>query len=365
MRIESVEFHTVRVNPRVDWTFVQVRADGGLSGLGELNPSVRRSGRLPLAREMADSLVGRDPRRVRELVEGFRPPELDAAGVRVLSGLDQALWDLLGKSLAAPVHALLGGACRQEIRVYANINRATRGDRSPEAFARNAAAAVSDGHGAVKLAPFDHLPRALDSAEAGRGGIESLRAVRDAVGPGVDVLVDCHSRFTTKGALEVAGELGDLDLFWFEEPVPQDDFEGYGRVKAACGMPVAGGESRALRGGWWEVLHRRALDVAMPDVTIVGGISELHLVAAMAAARGIPTAPHGPFGPVVTAASAQAMAAHPEFLILEYAWGETPWRAELIQPAERIAGGRFQVPETPGLGVELDMEVVDEHRLRD
>ena len=130
-------------------------------------------------------------------------------------------------------------------------------------------------------------------------------------------------------------------------------------------MPVAGGESRALCRGWWEVLHRRALDVAMPDVTIVGGISELHQVAAMAASRGIPTAPHGPFGPVVTAASAQAMAAHPEFLILEYAWGEAPWRAQLIQPPERIAGGRLAVAEAPGLGVELDMRVVDEHRLPD
>ena len=364
MRIESFEFHTVRVGPHVDWTFVEVRA-GGLSGLGELNPSVRRTGRLPLAREMADSLVGRDPRRVRELVEGFRPPELDAAGGRVLSGLEQALWDLLGKSLQAPVHALLGGACRGEVRVYANINRATRGDRSPEAFARHAAAAVGDGHDAVKLAPFDHLPRALDSAEAGRDGIECLRAVREAVGQEVEVLVDCHSRFTEKGALETAEALGGLDLFWFEEPVPQDDYDGYRRVQAECGMPVAGGESRSLRRGWWEVLHRRALDVAMPDVTIVGGIFELHQVAAMAAARGIPTAPHGPFGPVVTAASAQAMAAHPEFLILEYAWGEAPWRAELIRPAERIAGGRLPVPDAPGLGVELDMETVEEHRVND
>ena len=326
---------------------------------------MRRSGHLPLAREMADSLLRRDPRRIRELVERFRPAELDAVGVRALSGLEQALWDLIGKSLRAPVHALLGGACRQEIRVYANINRATRPDRSPEAFARNAAAAVSEGHDAVKLAPFDGLPAAVDGVEPARGGIECLRAVREAVGPEVDVLVDCHSRFTTRGALGVAEALGDLDLFWFEEPVPQDDYEGYGRVQAECGMPVAGGESRALRRGWWEVLERRALDAAMPDVTIVGGISELHQVAAMAAVRGIPTAPHGPFGPVVTAASAQAMAAHPEFLILEYAWGEAPWRAELIRPAERIAGGRLAVAEAPGLGVELDMGVVDAHRLPD
>ncbi len=365
MRIENVEFHTVRVSPLVDWTFVQVLTDDGLSGLGELNPSVRRGGRLPLARKMADSLVGRDPRRIRQIVDGFRPAELDAAGVRVLSGLEQALWDLLGKSLQAPVHALLGGACRREVRVYANINRATRPDRSPEAFARNAAAAVRDGHDAVKLAPFDGLPPAVDGVGPAGAGIDCLRAVRDTIGPGVDLLVDCHSRFTAKGALETAEALGGLDLFWFEEPLPQDDYDGYERVKAGCGMPVAGGESRALCRGWWEVLHRRALDVAMPDVTIVGGLSELHQVAAMAASRGIPTAPHGPFGPVAAAAAVQAMAAHPEFLILEYAWGEAPWRAQLIQPPERIAGGRLAVSGAPGLGVELDMRVVDEHRLPD
>ena len=183
MRIESVRIHTVRVGPHVDWTFVQIHTDDGLRGLGEINPSVRRTGHLPPAREMADSLVGRDPRRGPAARGGLPPHRAGRGGVRVLSGLEQSLWDLLGKSLEAPVHALLGGACRREIRVYANINRATRGDRSPEAFARHAAAAVRDGHDAVKLAPFDHLPAALDSVESARGGIECLRAVRDAVAP--------------------------------------------------------------------------------------------------------------------------------------------------------------------------------------
>jgi galactonate dehydratase len=330
--------------------------------LGELNPTVKRSAEnLGVLRQMAQVLVGRDPRRIEQLVAEFKPAELDRIGFRVLSALEQALWDLLGKSLQTPVHALLGGACRDDIRIYANINRANREDRSPEAYASKAAAAVRDGFDAIKVGVFDDLPRGIDHATDAQAGIDRLRAVREAIGPNVELLVDCHSHFTVAGALEVAEELQDVGLFWFEEPIPQDDYDGYLQVMAACGLPVAGGESRMHRRGWWDVLDRQALDIVMPDVTIVGGIGELSKVAGMAAARGIPTAPHGPFGPVTTAASVHAMAAHPEFLILEYAWGEAPWRADLFLPAETIVNGRIPVSQRPGLGLELNPEVLAAH----
>ena len=363
MKITRIDIETVHVTERVDWTFAHIETDTGIRGLGELNPSVRRSDALGVVRQMADALIGRDPRRIEENVALFDPAALDRFGFRALSALDQALWDILGKSLDAPVHALLGGACRDEIRLYANINRATRKDRSPEGFARNAAAAVKDGFDAVKLAPFDGMPRGIDRAENAQAGIDALRVVRQAIGPKVDLLVDCHSHFTVKGALEVAAALADLDLYWFEEPIPGDDIDGYLEVKARCGLPVAGGESRVHRRGFWEVLDRRALDIAMPDVTIVGGISELKKVAALAEARGIPTAPHGPFGPVTTAASVHAMAAHPAFPILEYAWGEVPWRHALTLPAEKITNGRIALPQTPGLGIELNPDTVAEYRV--
>jgi galactonate dehydratase len=220
---------------------------------------------------------------------------------------------------------------------------------------------VRDGFDAVKVGVFDELPRSIECADDARAGIDCLRAVREAIGPDVDLLVDCHSHFTAAGALDVAEQLQDVGLFWFEEPIPQDDFDGYLQVMAGCGMPVAGGESRMHRRGWWDVLDRRALDIAMPDVTIVGGIGELSKVAGMAATRGIPTAPHGPFGPITTAASVHAMAAHPDFLILEYAWGEAPWRANLILPAETITNGRIAVSQAPGLGVELNPEMLSAH----
>ena len=363
MKITAINLETVRVTERVDWTFVHIDTDEGIRGLGELNPAVRRSDHLGTVRQMSAALIGRDPRQIEKLVALFDPAKLDRFGFRVLSALDQALWDILGKWLAAPVYALLGGACRDEIRLYANINRATRGDRSPTAFARNAAQAVADGFDAVKLAPFDGLPRGIDSAADAADGIAAMRAVRDAIGPGIDLLVDCHSRFTAKGALDVAAALRELDLYWFEEPVPDEDYDGYREVKARCGIPVAGGESRMHRRGFWEAINRDTLDYAMPDVTIVGGISELKKVATLAEARDIPTAPHGPFGPVTTATSVHAMAAQPLFPILEYAWGEAPWRRDLIQPAENIVNGRVPLPQLPGLGFELNAETVAQHRI--
>ena len=363
MKITGIEIETIHVTERVDWTFVHINTDKGIRGLGELNPSVRRADELGTLRQMAETLIGREPRQIEKLHALFDPASLDRIGFRALSALDQAFWDILGKSLDAPVHALLGGACRDEIRLYANINRATRGDRSPEAFARNATAAVSDGFDAIKLAPFDGLARGIDKAEDAADGIACMQAVRQAIGPNVDLLIDCHSHFTAKGALAVAKALADLDLFWFEEPVPDEDIAGYLEVKAKSGLPIAGGESRMHRRGFWQACNDNILDIAMPDVTIVGGICELKKVAAMAEARGIRTAPHGPFGPVTTASSVHAMAAHPAFTILEYAWGEVPWRPTLTLPNEKISNGRITLPQTPGLGIELDEKIVAAHRI--
>ena len=235
-------------------------------------------------------------------------------------------------ALGVPVADLIGGRCRDEIPLYANINRATT-DRTPAGFARNAAAAIADGFDAVKLAPFDGMPAGIDRASDAREGIACMEAVRAAIGPDISLLIDCHSHFTARGGCEVFDALKDLDLYWYEEPVPDEDHEGYRTIKDHIDVPLAGGESLMYREGFWPVLDQGLMDVIMPDVTIVGGLGELKKVAAMAEGRGIPTAPHGPFGPLTIAAGVQAMAAHPGFQVLEYAWGEVPWRHELIEPA--------------------------------
>ena len=153
MKISHLELETVRVNERETWVFVLMHTDAGITGLGELNPSAPRRACIDLLDRLGQRLVGRDPRHISALYAELRGEVSDLVGARCLSALDQCLWDLLGQSLEEPVHALLGGACKDAIRLYANITRATP-SRTAESFARNAAGAVADGFTAVKLAPF-------------------------------------------------------------------------------------------------------------------------------------------------------------------------------------------------------------------
>ena len=365
MKITGIEVVGVRVNQWLEWVFVQVDTDAGIRGLGELAPGGNTPDCLIALRDLEVRLAGRDPRQIERFVHECARDESAHAQRLALSAVEQALWDILGKSLGVPVFRLLGGACREEIRLYANINRVSRRpeERTPAFFARNAAAAVAEGFDAVKLAPFDGMPREIDRARDVAPGIAAMEAVRQAIGPDVDLLIDCHSHFTVAGALDVADALRDLDLYWFEQPTPESDLEGLLRIKEQSGMRIAGGEQRTEPPSFWEPLERRALDVVMPDVTVVGGIGALRRAADLAAARGVPTAPHGPFGPVAIAAGVQAMAAHPQFLILEFGWGEADWRRELVLPPERIENGRIPLRDAPGLGVELNPEAVEAHRV--
>ena len=361
MKIAELQVETVAVNERETWVFVLLHTDAGLTGLGELNPSAPRHASLDVLRQMGQYLHGRDPRQIAVLHDELCTDGQDLVGVRAFSAVEQCLWDLLGQSLEVPIYMMLGGKSHEAIRLYANITRATR-ELTPEAFVQSARGAVADGFSAVKLAPFSG-PGPIDSLDGLDMQIECARAVRHAVGHDIAVMLDCYGLFTARAALELLEILEDADLYWFEEPVADDDFEGYLLVKDGWPVPLAGGERYELRGGFWPARERRIFDVAMPDVGIVGGVGELDKVASMAECRGIQIAPHGPFGPVTLAAGAQVMAAHPGFLVLEYPWGLNDWRHELVDPAERIVDSYLQLSERPGLGVALNPEVLAEHRV--
>jgi len=361
MKVTGIEFDAVHVNHRGDWVFVHVLTDEGVQGLGELRSGKNYEARVAAVRALGEDLKGKDPRNIESIVAGYTHGGRSWDEVCALSAVEQALWDLLGKSLGVPVYTLLGGKCRDEIRLYANINRATT-TRTPEGFAQNAAAAVAEGFDAVKLAPFDGLP-VVDSAQEAKVGIACMQVVREAIGDQVDLLVDCHSRFTAKAALEVADALRDLNLFWFEQPTSEKSLKDCLEVKENCGLTIAGAEQRSLRSEFVEVFEHRSMDVIMPDVTVIGGLSELKKVGDMAQAWGMPTAPHGPFGPITIAAGVQAMASLPNFLILEFGWGEVPWRSQLTWPHEVIVNGRIPLTDRPGLGFELNMDLVNEHRV--
>ena len=371
MKITGVRTSLVKVTKRGDWVFVRVDTDEGITGIGEASQSGNDGLALATLRQMADRLIGQDPLRIGTIWGGLAHPGgvFSGRGGRpmqtALSGVEQALWDILGKALSVPVHVLLGGRLRDRIRLYANINRATW-DRSPEGFAENARCAVQEGFTAIKCAPFDEVHRRnLDRADLRRGadaGLARLWAIREAIGKDVDLLVDCHARFTPSLARQIAKEMEALGMFWYEEPVPCTQLQVLSEVTACSPVPVASGESLFGREGFWEMIADRAVDVLMPDVKHAGGIQECVRIAGLAEVMETPIAPHNPAGPVSTAASVHLCSVIPNFLILEYAWGEVPWRSSIVAPAEEIVDGHLLVPEVPGLGVALNEEVEEAHR---
>jgi galactonate dehydratase len=279
--------------------------------------------------------------------------------------LEQALWDILGQHLNVPIYTLLGGRLRDRLRLYANINRHVT-DRSPTGFAQAARQAVDEGFTAIKLAPFDELNRPdhirTGPKAAWQAGVERVKAVRAAIGTEVELAVDCHQRMDLSEALLVAEALAECNLFWYEEPVPSSQPEGLAQVTATAPMPTASAETCYALEGFRPFLTGHVVDVIMPDVKHDGGILETRRIADAARLNQILVSPHNPSGPVATAASAQVASVMTNFLILEYAWGEVEWRAELLEPAERIEAGYLVLPEEPGLGHRLNWKMVDKRR---
>lgn len=363
-KITAIEPVVVRVNHRGDWVFVQVHTDIGITGLGEASHSTNDALVVATLAVCGEELAGQSPYQINDVRR--RLARLDGGRVShtALSAIEQALWDVFGQALGVPIHALFGGAIRERIRLYANINRHVT-DRTPEGFARAARAAVADGFTAVKLAPFDEL-RAADHTRTGpraawRPGVERVRAVRAAIGDQVELAVDCHGRMEASEAIHVAHALADCDLMWYEEPVPHRFPDELARVSRAVPMPTASAEQVFGIAGFRPFLTRPAVAVIMPDVKHAGGLREVADIGAAAQMTQLLVAPHNPSGPVATVASGHVASTLESFAILEYAWGEVDWRAKLLVPPEPVAAGYLAVSQGPGLGHRLDPVLVEEH----
>lgn len=372
MQITNLDIIRVGVNERGDWIFVRLMTDEGLTGIGEASHGGGGLERdaivsMILREQCLPILRGPDPRAVvpatvalHRFVRGF-------AAATAVSACEQALWDLAGRAAGLPVHRLLGRPVRERIPLYANVNRGTN-DRTPEGFAHSAATAVTEGFKAVKCAPFDGVERQRvrdrDQRKRLRQGLDRVAAIRDAVGDEVDVQVDCHCRLDVPTAVEVAAELRQLGVTWFEEPLPASDIDGLSRLcPQVVDLELIGGEGLFGIAGYWPYLARNIWDVVMPDVKHCGGIASLIAIARIAEARGVAVAPHNPSGPVAMIASAHAAAVMPALQSLEYAWGEVLWRPSLITLCEQIADGEIVLPTEPGLGITLDDATVANHRI--
>ncbi len=363
MKIARVTTRAVRVNHRGDWIFVRVETDDGLVGWGEASHSGDDRAVRVAIETLGRRAVGRPPFDIEWITNPAATAARGMIASVAASGLEHALWDLIGKTTGQPVHNLLGGRLRDRVRLYANINRSVV-DRSPDAYAAKAVDAVAEGFQAIKCAPFDGVEWSSIDDDSGRRalrlGLDRVRAIRRAIGPEIDLSVDCHGRFDVPTGRWVADQLVPERLYWFEEPIAGDDASSLLQIKPHVSTRLVGGENRIGREGFRDLLERHAVDAIMIDLKFVGGILEGKKIAAMAETYHVAVSPHSPAGPVASAAGAQLCATLPNFLVLEYAWGEVPWRADLVG-GESIVDGYVVLSERPGLGIGMNERLLNEH----
>jgi galactonate dehydratase len=371
LRVVGFELLPVRATERTVWLMVRLRTDAGLTGLGEAsdafgfaNTTKQDAGRMEAElRGFFNLIDGKSPLDIAAYRRQGEPLALKGGLVSATaySAIEQALWDLAGKSLDVPTFALFGGRLRDTLPVYANINRATQ-PRTPAGFAASARAALADGFRAVKAAPFDGFPPLTAPAAtieaAVENGIACIAAIRDAVGTEVEVMVDCHSFFDVPLAERVARRLEPQNLAWYEEPVPPEKTDVTLAIHRRIRQPMAGGEVLFGVAGFSPLTRAGAVNVIMPDVKHCGGLLELTRIATVAEQDGVAVAPHNPSGPVSTAASVQVCAVLKNFRLLEFQWGESAWRHDVVDPPERFERGTIRVPDRPGLGIDLNEKVV-------
>jgi galactonate dehydratase len=270
-----------------------------------------------------------------------------------MSGIEHALWDIAGKAAGLPVYMLLGGKCREKIRVYQSAS----GDE-PAAVADSARALVGKyGYTAVKMSPHGSAPSARPYNEVTRQAGERVRAVREALGPDVDIGVDIHARFFEPSrALRLARAIEPYHPMWLEEPIRPENTAAMARLAEHVNIPLASGECNYTKHEFREILAAQALDIVQPDVCLCGGLMELKKIAAMAEAHYVVVAPHNPMGPVATTVNVHFAASTPNFFILEYHPDDQAPRKDLLREPLMVDHGYIPVPNKPGFGIELNEE---------
>lgn len=351
MKIASIELFHVR--PR--WLLLKMQTDGGLVGWGEPTLEGRTQTVEAAVREMSRVLLGEDPRRIEHLWQRMYRGGFYRGGpvlCSAISGIEHALWDILGKSLGVPVHQLLGGAVRERIRMYGWVRGEPTGD-----YIDNFLHAVEDRRfTAYKFCPVDACAP-IATPQAMRRAQERVAAAREAAGPDIDIALDFHGRTTPALARRLAQRFEPYDPLFIEEPVLPGDTAALKAIAQSTTIPIAAGERLFTRWQFQDLIEQQAVAVVQPDLSHVGGIFEARKIAAAAEARNIAVAPHCPLGPIALAASLQLDACTPNFLCQEHV---TLGDGYLKTPFE-VVDGHIAVPTGPGLGIEVDEEALKHH----
>jgi len=372
MRVVSARIYLVEIDARRP-VILEATTDAGVTGIGEAAVAygTGATAAAAMVKELTERfLLGSDPFRIEDTWSRMYDHTFWAKGggpiiYAGISAIEQALWGIKGKALGVPVYEMLGGKCRDTVRVYANgwSFRCLK----PEEFAREAERVVSDGYTALKLYPLAqpdrsnphgslrHVSRRSIDREAEELAVARVRAVREAVGPAVDVLLDMSEELTPEAAIRLGRKVEEFDIFFFEEPVDPFDVAALKKVSEHVNLPIAVGERLYTRYGFRPVMEQRAADILQPDIGNTGGIMEAKKIAAMAETYSMRIQPHVCASPVSTAAALQLDACIPNFIIQELYPYRAPGHFAVVDHAPEldVRGGHLPIPTRPGLGVEL------------
>lgn len=368
MKITKLQTQIVQAGLNRTWVFVEVHTDVGHIGVGEASQSRLDVGIVAQVQEVETLLIGKNPLDIREQLPLLirQPWVMGRIRHAAVSAIEQALWDLSGKALGVPVYQLLGGKVRDRVRLYANITLATP-SKTPEDYAINAMKAVDQGFTAIKFNAYDALPAFSlptphpEFKQQHKLAVERVRAVRKAVGDGVDIMTDWVFAVPIADAFAAAESMTEFGLFWIEEPFAPRNEEQLAEFRLQIGTRLAGGEQDSGLEPFRRLFDAHAVDVAMPDVKWIGGLGHAKKVASMAESYQIEVAPHNMSGPVSTAASGHLCMNIPNFLILEYCWGIPDWRSDLVANTEHIEDGYLIISDAPGFGIDWVREVAEKH----
>jgi galactonate dehydratase len=329
-----------------------MHTDVGIVGYGEPVVEGRAHTVQTAIQELEDYLTGQDPRRIEHHWQAIYRHAFYRGGpvlTSALSGIEQAMWDILGKSLGVPVYQLLGGACREKIRLYAHCGGAT-----PELSAAAARAKVAEGYTALKTGIGRVPARIIESPAFVEACAARFAAIREAVGPEIDVAIDFHGQISPALAVRLAKALEPYHPMFIEEPCLPQNVDAMVTVARSTSIPIATGERLFTKWGFREVLEKQAAAVVQPDLCHAGGILECKKIAAMAECYYSGVAPHNPLGPISLAACLQLDACIPNFLVQE----QVSLGEGYLKEPFRIVDGYAPLPTGPGLGIELDEEAM-------
>lgn len=357
--MKITEVNTYLVRPR--WGFVEIVTDDGYSGWGEAVLEGHASTVLECVREMRDYLLGADPTRIEDIFNVlYRAGFYRGGGVLMsaIAGIDQALWDIKGKYFNAPVYELMGGKCRDRMRVYSWIG----GDR-PQDVGSAAKERQNAGFSAIKMNATEEL-QMIDSYEKVDAVLERVAAIRESCGKYFGIAVDFHGRVHKPMAKILAKKLEEYDLMFIEEPVLCEHMEDFKEIAAACNIPIATGERLFTKYDFKRLLTAGGVDIIQPDLSHAGGITECKKIASMAEAYDVALAPHCPLGPIALASCLNVDATSYNAVIQEqsigihYNVGKSVLDYVTNQEDFVFTYGYVQLPKRPGLGVEVNKELV-------